>query len=155
MTLLPWTVSVPLNVPVVDGVTATVKFPDWPVAMDIGSVTPVKLNCGLEIVACVIDTVVLPVLETATVWVVCFPTPTFPKFTAVGLTWKAVWPGVVLVPLTIPAQPPRIPVQRSAVDRATESNTCRSLAGRCRAPIPLALAVSPISIVFPSASFFT
>lgn len=121
--LLPWTVSVPLNVPVADGVTATTKFPDWPVAMDIGSVPPAKLNCGLEIVAWVIETAVLPVLETAIVWVVCFPTPTFPKFTVVGLTWKAAWPVVVLVPLTIPAHPPRIPVQRSAVDNKTESST--------------------------------
>lgn len=83
---LPWTVRVPLKVPAADGVTATVKLPDCPVATVIGSVTPVKLNAGLEVVAWVIETGMVPVFETATVWVVCFPTPTFPKFTLVGLT---------------------------------------------------------------------
>ena len=62
------------------------KFPDWPVEMDIGKVTPVKLNCGLEMAACVIETGMVPVFATAIAWVVCFPTPTFPKFTVVGLT---------------------------------------------------------------------
>jgi hypothetical protein len=83
---LPWTVSVPVKAPVAEGVTATVKFPDWPVGTDIGSVAPVKLNCGLEIVPWVIEIGIVPVFATAIVWVVCFPTPTFPKFTAVGLT---------------------------------------------------------------------
>jgi hypothetical protein len=52
----------------------------------MGSVTPVKLNAGLELTACAIVTGVVPVFVTATVWVVCFPTATFPKFTLVGLT---------------------------------------------------------------------
>jgi hypothetical protein len=64
---LPWTVSVPVTVPAVDGVTPTVKFPDWPVPIDIGRVTPVKLNCGLESVACVIEIGMLPVFATAIV----------------------------------------------------------------------------------------
>jgi hypothetical protein len=153
---LPWTVSVPVKVPVADGVTATVKFPDWPVATDTGKVTPVKLNCGLETVAWVIETGMAPVFATAIVWVVCLPTPTFPKFTLVGLTWKAAaWPVVVLVPLTIPAQPPRIPTQRSAVDSAIEFNTWRRLTGRCRALVPLASAVPPKFIVFPSPRFIS
>ena len=152
---LPWTVSVPVKVPVADGVTATVKLPDWPVGTDNGSVTPVKLNCGLEIVACVIETGMVPVFATATVCVVCLPTLTFPKFTAVGLTWKAASPVALLVPLTIPAQPPRIPVQRTTADRAIEFNTWRRLTGRRRALIPLASAVPPMCIVFPSSSFVT
>jgi hypothetical protein len=84
--LLPWTVSVPDTVPAVAGVTATVKLPDWPAASDIGNDIPGRLNCGLESDACVMDTAVFPVFETATVCVVCFPTPTFPKFRLVGLT---------------------------------------------------------------------
>jgi hypothetical protein len=83
---LPWTVSVPVRVPALEGVTPTVKFPDWPVPIDIGRVTPVKLNCGLESVACVIETGMVPVFATAIVWAACFPTPTFPKFNAVGFT---------------------------------------------------------------------
>src|SRR5271166_4616223 len=83
---LPWTVKVPVTVPVAVGVKATVRFPDWPVAIDIGRVTPVKLNCGLERVAWVIETAVFPVFETEIVCVVFFPTPTLPKFTEVGLT---------------------------------------------------------------------
>jgi hypothetical protein len=83
---LPWTVIVPVKVPAVGGVTATVTFPDCPVATVIGSVTPVKLNAGLEIVAWVIETGMEPVFVRAMVCVVCFPTPTFPKFTLAGLT---------------------------------------------------------------------
>jgi len=64
---LPWTVSVPVRVPAADGVTATVTFPDWPVAMARGSVTPIKLNCGLEIVAWVIEIGMVPVFATAIV----------------------------------------------------------------------------------------
>ena len=152
---LPWTVSVPVNVPVADGVTATVKFPSWPVVMDIGRVTPVRLNCGLEILAWVIETGMVPLFKIATDWVVCFPIFTLPKFTTVGLTTKLAELGGVLLPLTIPAQPPRIPVHKSAVNNAIASNFCRGLAGRCRAPIPLASAVPLVPIVFPSASFIS
>jgi hypothetical protein len=73
-------------VPAADGVTPTVKLPVCPAAIVIGRVTPVKLNAGLELTAWVIVTDVEPVFVTATVWVVCFPTATFPKFTLVGLT---------------------------------------------------------------------
>ena len=121
----------------------------------IGSVTPVKLNCGLEIVAWVIESGNVPVFATATVWVACFPTLTLPKLTLVGLTWKAAWPVGVLVPVARPAQPPRIPVPRSAAVSRIESSFWRRLAGRCHAPIRSALAVPLVLIVFPSASFIT
>jgi hypothetical protein len=81
---LPRTVSVPVIVPEDVGVTATVKLLDCPVAMDIGNVAPGKLNCGLESVAWVIDTAVLPVLDIEIDCVACFPTPTLPKLTLVG-----------------------------------------------------------------------
>src|SRR5258707_2991444 len=75
---LPWTVSVPVKVPAADGVTATVKLSDWPVATANGSGTPVKLNCALDIVTCVIATGIDPVSAIATVWLVCLATPTIP-----------------------------------------------------------------------------
>ena len=65
--LLPWTVSVPLTAPAAEGITTTVKFALWPVAIDIGSVTPVQLNAGLEVVACVIETGKEPVFVRAMV----------------------------------------------------------------------------------------
>ena len=86
---LLWAVIVPVTLPAVVGVTATVKFVDCPVARDIGNVAPGKLNCELETVAWVIETAVLPVFAMAIVWVVCLPTPTLPKFTLVGFSWKA------------------------------------------------------------------
>lgn len=152
---LPCRVRVPVKVPVAVGVTATVKFPVWPVATAIGSVTPVKLNTGLEDAAWVIETGIVPVFVTATVCVVCLPTPTFPKLTLVGFTWKAAWPVVVFVPFTKPAHPPRIPVPRSTADSRIELNFWRGLTGLCRTPIPMALAVPRVLIVFPSASFIT
>ena len=84
--LLLWTVSVPVRAPAADGVTPIVKLPVCPAAIVIGSVTPVMLNAGLELAAWVIVTDVEPVFVTAIVWVVCFPTPTFPKLRLVGLT---------------------------------------------------------------------
>jgi hypothetical protein len=81
---LPTIVSVPFIVPEDVGVTATVKLLDWPVAMDSGKVAPGKLNWGLENVAWVIDTEVVPVFEIEIDCVACFPTPTFPKLTLVG-----------------------------------------------------------------------
>lgn len=76
----------PFTAPAAVGVTATVKFPDWPVPSDIGKLAPGRVNCGLENVACVIESAELPVFEIATVCVLCFPTVTLPKLMLVGLS---------------------------------------------------------------------
>ena len=59
----------------------------------------------------------------------------------------------VLLPLTIPAHPPRIPVHRRIVDRKIESIALRGLASLCRTPTPLAIAAPANLMVVPSASF--
>jgi hypothetical protein len=72
--------------------------------MDIGNAAPDRLNCGFEKVAWVMEIAELPVLEIATGWVLCFPTPTFPKLTVLGFTWKAAWMAD-FVALTTPEHP--------------------------------------------------
>ena len=87
--LSPCAVMVPVTVPAVVGVTATVMFADWPVARAIGNTAPGNENCEFEMLTWVMETLVLPVLVTATVCVVCLPTPTFPKLMLAGLRWNA------------------------------------------------------------------
>jgi len=151
---LPWTVSVPVKVPVADGVTATVKLPDWPVATDNGSVTPVKLNCGLDIVACVIETGMVPVFATATVWVGLLANTHLPKVHGCGANLESCLPRDALGAAHDTRATPRIPVQRTTADRAIEFNTWGRLTV---AAVPSFLwpSSSPISMVFPSASFIT
>lgn len=80
------TVIVPVIVPAVVGVTATVILPDCPAGSAIGKVTPERLNCEFESVACVIFTETVPVFATVTVCVVFLPTVTVPKLMLLGLS---------------------------------------------------------------------
>ena len=61
---------------------------------------------------------VLPVLETETVWVLCFPTVTFPKFKREEPSLNAA-SRALLVPFTRPEQPPRNASDRSAKTKAS------------------------------------
>ena len=66
LVLLPVTVNVPLTGPAAVGVTPTVIAADCPALIVIGRVIPVRLNCGLETVACEIVTEVVPGFVTVT-----------------------------------------------------------------------------------------
>ena len=99
------------------GVTATVILALCPVARDIGKTAPGNENCGFDMLTWVMESEVFPVLVTAMVCVLCFPTLTFPKLMLAGFSWKAAWIAV-LVPPTKPAQPPRKPARSIAVSRA-------------------------------------
>jgi hypothetical protein len=115
---LPCTVIVPFTFPELVGAKATVRFADWPVPRDMGRALPERLNWGLEKVAWVMETDVLPVLETETVWVLCFPTVTFPKFKLEEPSRNAA-SRALLVPFTRPEQPPRNARERSVRTKAS------------------------------------
>ena len=73
-------------VPDAVGVTATVILALCPVARDIGKTAPGNENCGFDMLTWVMESEVFPVLVTAMVCVLCFPTLTFPKLMLVGLS---------------------------------------------------------------------
>ena len=99
----PATVRVPVMLPAVDGVTAIEKLPDCPGPRAIGNVTPERLNCGLESVACVILIATVPVFETETLCVALAPTATVPKLILLGFNWNSA-AIVCEVALTAPVQ---------------------------------------------------
>ena len=151
---LPWTVIVPVTFPAAVGETATVRLLAWPVAIAIGNAAPDRLNCGLEKVACVMEIEVLPVLVTDTTWMPCFPTPTFPKFTLLGLSWKTAW-SVVLVALTSPEQPLRKPTKQRDARTRSEKRSRWYLWYFASCPGCLASANPPICMTRPSALLIT
>lgn len=145
---LPCTVIVPFTLPEVVGAKATVILADWPVPRDIGRAVPERLNWELEKVACVMEMDVLPVFDTETVWVLCFPTATFPKFRLEEPSWNAA-SIALFVPFTRPEQPPRNPMESSAATRARLR--VAGLPFTRRPPhCPQALPYSPLSMALPS-----
>lgn len=101
----PDTVSVPLKLAAAVGVTFTDKLLDCPAASAKGRLAPDTLNCELETVACVMFNATVPTFDTVIVCVACFPTPTLPKLTVAGLTWKRAVAVCVADLVTTPAQP--------------------------------------------------